>query len=125
MKKKIEDFTDLLAWKEGHELVKLVYKYTKTFPKDEIYGITNQIRRAAVSVTSNIAEGFGRKGYKEKINFYYHSQGSLIELKNQLIIARDVGYLNKNDYEEIISQARKTHQLLQGLISKSKSILNS
>jgi len=97
-KVKIKSFTDLVVWKKGHELVIAVYKITKNFPKDELYSLTNQMRRAAASITSNIAEGFGRQGYKEKIQFYYLAQGSLIELKNQLLIAKDVDYLNKTDF---------------------------
>lgn len=79
--KKIKSFTDLKAWKEGHKLVLLIYQITKDFPENEIYLLTSQIRRAASSITANIAEGFGRKSYKEKIQFYYKSQGSLNELK--------------------------------------------
>ena len=79
---KIKSFTDLKVWQEGHALVILFYKIAKKFPKDELYSLTNQMKRAAVSVTSNIAEGFGRQSYKEKVQFYYLAQGSLIELKN-------------------------------------------
>jgi four helix bundle protein len=82
------------------------------------------MRRAVASVTSNIAEGFGRQGYKEKIQFYYLAQGSLIELKNQLFIAKDVNYLSLSEFDQTMEQANKTHQLLQGLITKSKSFLN-
>ncbi|MDD5071327.1 MAG: four helix bundle protein [Patescibacteria group bacterium] len=121
---KIKSFTDLVAWKNGHELAIHIYKITKNFPKDEIYGLTNQMRRAAVSVTSNIAEGFGRQGYKEKIQFYYLSQGSLTELKNQLLIAKDIGYINKEDFTISAKIANDAHRLLQGLITSSKSFLN-
>lgn len=79
-KKKIQSFTDLNAWKEGHLLVILVYKITKSFPKDELFGIVNQMRRCAVSITSNIAEGFSRQTFKEKVQFYCISLGSLTEL---------------------------------------------
>jgi four helix bundle protein len=123
---KIKRFRDLKAWQEGHKAVIMIYEITKEFPKSETFGLTSQIRRSAVSITSNIAEGFGRRGYREKIQFYYHSQGSLIELENQLIIARDVGYLSKQDFAMIAPQVVITHQLLQGLITKSKSnLLNS
>ena len=120
----IRDFTDLNTWKKGHELVLSIYTLTKNFPKDEVFGLTSQMRRAVVSVTSNIAEGFGRHGYKEKIQFYYLSQGSLIELKNQLIIANDIKYINADDFKKVLDLANVTHQLLQGLITKSKSFLN-
>ena len=121
---KITSFTDLLSWQEGHRLVLLIYRTTKAFPKEERYSLTSQMQRAAVSVTSNIAEGFGRQGYKEKIQFYYMAQGSLIELKNQLLVARDVGYLNRVDFQNVSDQADSAHKLLQGLITKSKSFLN-
>jgi len=122
---KIREFTDLLAWQEAHELVLLIYKVTKDFPREELYSLTDQIRRASVSITSNIAEGFGRQSYKEKIQFYYLAQGSLVEVKNQIIIAKDVGYLQSSVYEDIKLQSETAHRLLQGLIKKSKSFLKS
>jgi len=124
MTDKIKEFTDLFVWQEGHKLVLLVYQYTDLFPKKEMYSLIDQMRRAATSITSNIAEGFGRQGYKEKIQFYYLAQGSLVELKNQLFIAKDVGYLSPEHFDLIMQQSNKTHQLLQGLITKSKSFLN-
>ena len=123
--KTIKEFTDLLAWQEAHKLVLLIYKTTKKFPKEELYSLTDQIRRASVSITSNIAEGFGRQSYKEKIQFYYLAQGSLVEVKNQIIIARDVGYIRPDVYESIKLQSENAHRLLQGLIKKSKSFLKS
>ncbi len=121
---KIKSFTDLKAWKESHKLVIDIYKKTGDFPKSEIYGLTNQIRRSAVSITSNIAEGFGRQGMKEKIQFYYLAQGSLIELKSQLLVARDIKYLKEGDFNNLAEQANKAHALLQGLIKKSREFLN-
>lgn len=121
---KIKSFTDLNVWKEGHKLVILVYQMTKKFPKEEIYSLVDQMRRAAVSITSNIAEGFGRKSYKEKIQYYYQAQGSLTELKNQILIARDIGYLAPEDFQILVTQINIVHRLLQGLITKSKTFLN-
>ena len=123
--KTITEFTDLLAWQEGHRLVLLIYKLTKKFPREELYSLTDQLRRAAVSITSNIAEGFGRHSYKEKVQFYYLAHGSLIEVKNQIIIARDVGYLKSSAYDDVKLQSDMAHKLLQGLITKSKSFLKS
>ena len=120
---KIKEFTDLNAWREGHKLVIHVYKITKSFPREEIYSLVDQMRRAVTSVTSNIAEGFGRQTYKEKVQFYYLAQGSLVELKNQLIIAKDVSYLNEKEFVELYEQTNITHKLLQGLIKKSKSFI--
>lgn len=121
---KIKTFTDLNAWKESHSLVLLLYRLTKEFPREEIFGLTSQMQRAAVSITSNIAEGFGRQTYKEKIHFYYVAQGSLTELKNQIIIAKDIGYLEKSDFDQLENQSNIAHQLLQGLITKSKTFIN-
>lgn len=123
VKKKIKTFTDLIVWQEGHKLVVLVYKITTNFPKSETYSLTDQMRRASSSITSNIAEGFGRQGYKEKLQFYYQAQGSLTELKDQILIAKDVGYLKESDLQKLVDLANATHRLLQGLISKTKSFL--
>ena len=123
--KKIRDFTDLKVWQEGHKLVLLVYKTTRGFPREETYSLIDQMRRAVSSITSNVAEGFGRQTYKEKIQFYYIAQGSLTELKNQLFISKDIGYVENEDFLRLESQLRSTHQLLQGLITKSKTFLNS
>ena len=103
----------------------MVYLKTKSFPKDELFGLTNQMRRAAVSITSNIAEGFSRQSYKEKIQFYCISQGSNTELQNQLLVAKDVKYLTETDFNNITNQSVVVHKLLNGLIKKSRSILNS
>ncbi|MEA1929745.1 MAG: four helix bundle protein [Patescibacteria group bacterium] len=121
--KKIKEFTDLKAWQEAHSLVLAVYHLTRRFPKGELFGLTSQMRRAAVSITSNIAEGFGRRSYKEKIQFYYLTQGSLTELKNQILIARDVEYMMMPEYESLAAKADSAHRLLQGLITKSKFFL--
>lgn len=122
---KIQSFTDLYTWKEGHNLVIQVYKITKSFPREEIYSMTDQMRRAAASVTANIAEGFGRHSYKEKLQFYYTSQGSLLELKNFVLIAKDVGYLNDEASNSLIEDIHITHKLLQGLIQKTKTYTSS
>ena len=121
---KIQSFTDLHVWQEGHKLVIMVYKTTEMFPKKETYSITDQMRRAASSVTSNIAEGFGRQTYREKLQFYFVAQGSLIELKNFILIAKDVGYLRIPDFKSLVEHANITHQLLQGFIKKTKTFVN-
>ena len=117
-KKKIRAFTDLNVWQEGHSLVLKIYKATKT------YSLIDQMRRAASSITSNIAEGFGRQTIKDKIHFYYLAKGSLTELENQILIAKDVGYLDELRFREIAEQASLVQRLLQGFISKSKTFLN-
>ncbi len=121
---KIESFTDLKVWKEGHKLVVMVYKATGSFPASERYSLVDQMRRAAASVTANVAEGFGRQTYKEKLQFYYQSQGSLTELKDFVLIARDVVDLRQDDFDTLAAQANQTHGLLQGFLQKTKSFVN-
>jgi four helix bundle protein len=123
-KAKIKTFTDLNTWKESHKLLLLIYRETKKFPKEEMFCLTSQMRRAVLSVTSNIAEGFGRQGIKEKIQFYYIAQGSITELKNQILAAKDIGYIDKEVLNELALQANTSHQLLQGLITKTKTFIN-
>ncbi|GMU74071.1 MAG: hypothetical protein AMXMBFR44_2700 [Candidatus Campbellbacteria bacterium] len=110
------DFTDLQVWKEGHGLAKAIYLCTKEFPGDEIFGLTNQIRRAAVSVTSNVAEAHGRVSHKEKLRFYLVARGSLVEVQNQLLLARDVGYLQDDAFFLLCERVIKTLKLLNGII---------
>jgi four helix bundle protein len=121
---KIKSFTDLFAWQYGHKLVLEIYRITDKFPKEEIFGLTNQIRRASVSVTSNIAEGFSRSSYKEKVQFYSIALGSLTEVQNQLLIAKDIEYLNKEAFDSIATLSIEINKLINGLIKKSKSIIH-
>lgn len=120
---KIESFTDLVVWQEAHKLVIMIYTQTKSFPKEETYSLVDQMRRASSSITANIAEGFGRHSYKEKIQFYYMSKGSLQELINFLYIARDVGYLESINFDNLFKQALSVEQLLSKFILKSKSFI--
>ena len=118
---KIKSFTDLEAWKEAHKLVLVLYAATKDFPKAEMYALTDQIRRCTISISSNIAEGFSKQSRKEKLRFYYTAKGSLTELQNQLLVARDVGYLDDKKFKEIASQTVKVHKLVNGLIKSAQS----
>jgi four helix bundle protein len=122
----IHSFTDLVAWREAHKLAILIYKETKKFPKEELFGLVIQMRRAAVSVSSNTAEGFSRNSYIDKNRFYAMAQGSVTELQNQLLIARDVGYMAKQDFGKLAEQSILAHKLINGLIKSSKDkILNA
>jgi len=123
--RKIKNFTDLNAWKQAHELVLFVYNTTKSFPKDEQFGLTNQIRRAVVSITSNIAEGFSRNSYKEKSQFYSMALGSLTEVQNQLIVARDIMYITSHQYNQGDQQTILVSKLLNGLIKSTKTIIHN
>jgi four helix bundle protein len=122
MENKIQTFRDLNAWKEGHKLVLLIYKTTRTFPGIEKFALVDQMLRAVVSITSNIAEGFGRRGIKEKIQFYYLAQASLTEVQNQLMVAKDVGYIKEAKFKELWFQTIIVHKLLTGLIRSLKRI---
>ena len=121
--KTIRSFTDLDAWKEGHKLALIVYEVTKTFPKEEIFGLIMQMRRAAVSITSNIAEGFSRQSYKEKLQFNSISLGSLTELQNQSLVARDVKFMSEVDFQRIAQQSIRVSKLVNGLIKKCRSVI--
>ena len=119
---KITEFTDLIAWQEGHRFAIFIYKITKSFPKDEIYGLTSQLRRASVSIGSNIAEGFGRQTYPEKIRFYYIARGSVSEIHNQMILAHDIGFITEPVQIEMVRQCQTVHKLLTGLIKKTEAL---
>ncbi|MBZ9652097.1 four helix bundle protein [Psychroflexus montanilacus] len=108
---------ELDVWKVSIELVTLIYKHTENFPKNEQFGLTNQIRRSAVSIPSNIAEGSGRNGWKELHNFVSYSIGSAAELDTQLIIAKNLNYLNAEAEESLFSMIEKTRNYYQDIRS--------
>lgn len=120
-KTKIRSFTGLHAWQTGHKLVLDIYETTKSFPKSEQIGLASQMRRCAVSITSNIAEGFSRSTRPEKKQFYAIAQGSTTELQNQLLIARDVSYIVDEDFQRLAEQTIQTHKLTNGLIKTARS----
>lgn len=114
--RKISSFTDLTSWQEAHKLALLVYKVTETFPVNEVYGLSSQLKRAASSVTSNIAEGFGRKTTGDREHFFVMASGSLYEIKSQLLLAKDLGFLKTKDFDVMAKQANTAHKLLNGLL---------
>jgi len=111
---------DLKIWQRGIDLVTKIYKLTKNFPKEEIYGLTSQMRRAAISYPSNISEGAARDSINDYIRFLYISMGSLSELETQIIISEKLGYLkdSKDILEDIEAITRKTYNLIKYLKSK-------
>ncbi|WP_293296509.1 four helix bundle protein [Allomuricauda sp.] len=111
------EYIELDVWKESRELVKLVYDLTKVFPKEEIYGLTNQIRRCSCSIPSNIAEGCGRKTPNDTIRFLYIARGSLYELETQLFLSFDQEYLSQKELDLILSQIVLCKKLLNGFIN--------
>lgn len=114
---KIQSFHQLITWQKAHALVLVIYEITKMFPKEEQYVLVPQIRRCAISITSNIAEGFSRWSVKEKIQFYFIALGSLTEMENQLMISRDLVYINKQQYEDIEKEVIVVQKLLNALIT--------
>ena len=110
------DYNKLEVWVEARKLTNLVYEFSKVFPKEEIYGLTNQLRRCAVSIPSNIAEGCGRQTPKDTIRFLYISRGSLYELETQCYLALDQKYIKEIDFNEMFSQIQTCKKLLNGFI---------
>jgi four helix bundle protein len=125
MNKKIKSFTDLNVWRKAHELVIFIYKIADSFPAKEQYGLTNQICRAAVSITSNIAEGFARHTYQEKIRFYSIALGSVAELQNQLLISKDIKYLEIKKFKIAADKSVEVYKMLNAFITKTKSLRDS
>ena len=115
----ITHFTQLYAWQKNNELVLYIYKVTKNFPKDELFGLVSQMRRAAVSIIANIAEGYGRFHYKDKINFYIIARGSSAEVQNYLIVSKNLGYLTEKEYNEMRIFSDEGYKLICGLIQST------
>lgn len=123
--KKIHSFTDLIVWQKSHKFVIQIYKVTANFPNQEKYGLVDQLRRAAVSITSNIAEGFYRRTSIDKSHFYFTSLGSLAEIQNQLIISRDLNYINNDLFQRLGKDSVEVHKLINGLIKSSSTKSNT
>lgn len=102
-----KSFQDLLVWQKGHKLVLHIYSFSRTFPKEELFGLTSQLRRAAVSVPANIAEGFKRKGTKDKLRFLNIAQASLEETRYYLILVRDLKYADTLEVMKILEEVSK------------------
>jgi len=116
----MKSFTELNAWQQSHKLAVEIYKITESFPKSDSFGLSQQMQRAALSVTSNIAEGFGRQTNADTIHFYIMARASLIELQNQLLLARDTGKLNDKNFQELANQTITSVKLVGGLIRSIK-----
>jgi four helix bundle protein len=114
-------FRDLRVWQEAMRLASAIYKSTANFPKHEIYGLSQQMRRAAVSVPSNIAEGKGHHSDKEFVHFLFHARGSLLELQTQLMIAEELQYLSKAEADRQLAAADAVGRALNGLINSLES----
>lgn len=111
-----DDTNKLVVWQKGHELVLKIYEATKDFPRDELFGLTSQIRRAAVSIPSNLVEGKARGSNNDYKRFLLIARGSLEETKYQLLLAKDLKYIDENKYIELQNLAKDVGRLLAGLI---------
>jgi four helix bundle protein len=114
----MDSYRDLIAWQKAKVLALDVYVCTRKFPRDEIYGLTSQMRRAAVSVPSNIAEGKGRYSIKELVQFLYRARGSLLELETQLEIAHELTYLNSIEFHRLKGMTEELGRIVNGLVNR-------
>ena len=124
-KKKIETFEDLRVWQQGIELVKQIYLITKEGEISRDFGLRDQLRRAAVSVPTNIAEGFERRSRKEYVNFLNIAKGSAGEVRSLLRVALEVGYLNQNTYFQLYESVKSLSRMLASQIQSINSSLNN
>lgn len=118
MDSKIKNFKDLEVWKLGKEIVLEIYEVTGGFPKEELYGLVMQIRRAAVSIPSNVSEGFNRYHNKEYRQFLYVALGSCAELETQIEISLDLKYIDKSSHDRILEKVDHESRMLRNLIKK-------
>lgn len=118
----MKTYREFIAWQKAMAFVTEIYKVTHSFPKDELFGLNSQIRRSAVSIPSNFAEGFGRKGNNEFLRFIRISIGSLYECQTQLEIARNIEYLNDIEFDSVFAQSKEIEALLRGLEQKLEKV---
>jgi four helix bundle protein len=118
-----QSFEQLVVWQKAHEFVLSVYRITKKYPKEELFSLVSQMRRAASSITANIAEGYVRIGFREKLRFYNISQGSLEETRNFIILSKDLEYISPEDKKALDEQATEVSRMLnaycKGILSKT------
>lgn len=117
----VNDVADLFVWQKARELNRQIYIATQSYPDTEKFGLVSQMRRASVSVASNIAEGFGRFGARDKKRFYEIANGSLVELKTQVVLSMDVGCIEMGTVEELTALIDETRKLLIGLIKSTQA----
>jgi four helix bundle protein len=115
-------FENIIAWQKAHQFVLLVYNITKSFPKDELFGLTSQFRRAAISIEANIAEGYKKLGKADKLRFFNTSEGSLEECRDYIILSRDLEYVTQEQFMLLYSSIEETSKLI---IAYSNGIVNN
>jgi four helix bundle protein len=116
MREKITRFEDMTVWQDSQTFAVRVYKLTKTFPKDELYGLTSQMRRASSSISANIAEGFGRNSQKDKAHFYHIALGSLLETKNFIYLGAKLDYIEKEEVTKLIEITESVHNQINAIL---------
>ena len=114
----VQSYKDLVVWQKSMDLVEVMYQMTRTFPKEEVYGLTNQLRRAAVSIPSNIAEGHARSSTAEFVRFLSIARGSLAEVETQLLITQRLGYLSNDQLAPILSLQIEINKMTNGLMAR-------
>lgn len=114
-------FEKLIAWQKGRELAVLIYKITKQFPKDELFGLTSQMRCCSISIASNLAEGSGRISFKDKARFTEIAYSSSLELLNQIILSNDLEYINEQEYTLLREKIVEVNMLIDGLYKSQKA----
>ncbi len=117
----VRSYRDLIAWQKGMALVVEIYKVTSQFPKEEMYGLVSQMRRAAVSIPSNIAEGQGRGSTGEFVLFLGHARGSLYEVETQILAAKTIGFIQNDKADELLGKTAEVGRVLNGLIASLRS----
>ena len=115
-------FENLVVWQKAHQFVLTVYTVTKSFPKEELFGLTSQFRRAAISIEANIAEGYKKLGKADKLRFLNISEGSIEECRDYVILSRDLGYIDGQQFDELSYSVEETSKLL---VAYSKGIINN
>jgi four helix bundle protein len=121
----LKNFKELNVWQKSYDLCLMIYRITKEFPKEEIYGLTSQLRRVAVSIPSNTAEGYGRKTTTDYLRFLYIAYGSVCELETQIMLSGDLDYIKGDTLKEINDNINEVERMLKGLInSLEKKHLN-
>lgn len=116
----MSDFRKLLIWQKSMALVTKIYYTTNHFPKEEIFGLTSQIRRSSISIPSNIAEGYGRESNKDLLRFLNISKGSLFEMQTQLEVAKNIAYIKETDFNTLYEDSREVERMLVSFIKKIK-----
>jgi four helix bundle protein len=114
----VEDFKSLKVWAKAHELTLIVYVETRSFPRDEVYGLTSQLRRAAASIGANIAEGCGRRSDADMKRFLQIARGSASELEYHLLLAKDLRFLELNNFENMDGRVLEIQRMLAGLVQR-------